>query len=197
MDSTDVADDVATVDRIIATRRTCLQMDGDRDVDPAVVDELLTAAAWAPNHRRTEPWRFAAFTGDGRRALGDVVAAELSRQGRPAAKIAKARVKYLRAPLMLIVGSVADDDVVVHAENRDATAAAVQNLLLAAHARGLQSFWSSIPCVSDQLLELCGFPTADIVAAIYLGHPNGSVPAPPRSTPALRWVTEGPPDQTV
>lgn len=182
--------DPAAVDAVITSRRTCLRMHEDRPVEPTVVGELCRLATWAPNHHRTQPWRFAAFTGDGRRDLGDTIAAVMSEQGRPADRVAKTRLKYLRAPVMLLVGSAPGTDETETAENRDAVAAAVQNVLLGATARGLASFWSSVATPrAPELLELCGFePGTVVIAAIYLGHPDGTCPPPDRDGPRVRWI---------
>jgi hypothetical protein len=42
---------------LIRSRRTHKSF-GPEPVAPAVVDELLELARWAPNHHRTNPWRF-------------------------------------------------------------------------------------------------------------------------------------------
>lgn len=177
------------IDDLIRTRRTCLRM-AEADVEPAVVEELCRLAVWAPNHHRTEPWRFAAFTGEGRRALGDTIADVAAAMGAPDEKVAKARTKYLRAPLLLVVGCVDGDHDTETEENRAAVAAAVQNVLLAATARGLASFWGSVPSPqAPELLSLCGFePGTHVMAAIYLGYPDGSCPPPQRTDPTVTWV---------
>jgi nitroreductase len=182
--------DARAADALLASRRTCLRMDPDRAVDPATIGELCRLATLAPNHHRTEPWRFAVCTGDGRRALGDVLAGELGQAGAPPERIAKTRVKYLRAPAMVLVGAAAGPDALTTEENRDAVAAAVQNLLLGATARGLATFWSSVAAPrSPALLDLCGFEDdAVVIAAVYLGHPTATCPPPGRSGPRVRWI---------
>ena len=59
-------------------------------------------------------------------------------------KVASQRTKYLRSPVVVLVWVTGDPDPVRRREDRDATAAAVQNLLLAATANGLASYWASI-----------------------------------------------------
>ena len=171
-------------------RRTSLRMDTEAPVDPAVVEELCRLATWAPNHHRTEPWRFAAFTGGGRSTLGNTIADRLASEGVDPERVAKTRTKYRRAPVMLLVGSVAGADEVVTAENQLAVAAGIQNLLLAATSLGLASYWSSVATpTAPELLQLCGFPPeTTVIAAIYLGHPTGQCPAPPRQDPVITWV---------
>lgn len=182
--------DPAAADALITSRRTCLKMDPEAVVDPVVIEELCRLASYAPNHHRTEPWRFAVFTGAARRWLGDLLADEQERAGEAPERVAKTRRKYLRAPAMVLVGAAAGADELTTAENRDAVAAAVQNLLLAATARGLASFWSSVAYPrSEDLLALCAFePDTVVVAAIYLGHPTGDCPGPGRSSPTVNWV---------
>ena len=100
-------------------------------------------------------------------------------------KIAKARVKYLRTPCVLIVGAAPGDSDLRTAENRDAGAAGVQNILLAAHSMGLASYWGSCPKgANEAIAELCRFDEGTfVVALIYLGWATEQVATPPR--PAL------------
>jgi PPOX class probable F420-dependent enzyme len=178
---------------VIAARRTSLRVDADRPVPRAVVEELCRAATWAPNHHRTWPWRFAAFTGQGRARLGEALAEHEHARGSAPEKVAKARAKYLRAPLVLAVGcaSASDADALRRAEDRDAAAAATQNLLLAATALGLASYWGTGSVTeAPAVAELCGLgPDDALVAVVYLGWPKGDPPqAPPRPAPDVRWV---------
>lgn len=178
-----VTDRLVSLAEQITTRRTSMQVVGDREVPVDLVEQLCELAAWAPCHKRTWPWRFALVTGDSRARLGEVASAAMAAAGDEGPKVDKTRTKYLRTPAMLVVGSVPGDSPTRTAENRDATAAAVQNLLLAAHAAGLSSFWSSCPKgANDQVAQWCDFPPDTIVVAmIYLGWANDtSVPTPER-----------------
>lgn len=185
-----VAPNHEVVDAAIRQRRTCLRLDPDRPVPAPVLHELCTLATWAPNHHRTEPWRFAVFQGAGRLHLGELVAAALERTGAPPAKVDKARRKYIRAPHVLVVASVPGPDDRATAENRDAVAAAVATLLLGAQARGLATYWGSLPDPGDvELASVCGFPEGSIaVAAVYVGYPTGTCPPPPRHMPMVKVI---------
>ncbi len=155
-----------------------------------VVMALCELAQFAPNHKRTWPWRFALAEGEGRARLGNVIADAMEANGDTPEKVAKTRTKYLRTPSMLIVGSAVGDSELRTAENRDAVAAGVENILLAATAHGLASFWSSCPKgANDATAELCGF-AADtrIVAMIYLGWATDAAPTPPRPTAQLNII---------
>ena len=176
---------------IIRGRRTNLRMDPNRPVDPALIGSLCELATWAPNHKMTEPWRFAVCQGEARAALGRLTAEFQAARGETnEAKLDKTRGKYLRAPVILMIASAQHPDVGRRVEDRDAVASGIQNVLLAATSAGLASYWgtgaiTSVPAVK----ELCGFgPDDDIIAAVYLGWPIGDVPVPTRTAPQLHWV---------
>jgi nitroreductase len=168
---------------LVRSRRTSMIVDQERDVPTDLVAELCGLATWAPNHKRTWPWRFALFTGDGRARLGDAMADEMERVGfGDDTKRAKTRTKYLRTPATLVVGCAPHDNDMLHTENRDAVAAGIQNVLLGATALGLASFWSS-PALErpKAVLDLCEFDPDDrLVGIIYLGWSAQHCPAPER-----------------
>ena len=173
--------------RIIASRRTSMFVDADREVPVELVEELCELASWAPNHKRTWPWRFALFAGDGRATLGetmvaDMVDADVGDEG----KREKTAAKYLRTPATLVVGCRPHPNEMLDLENRDAVAAAIQNLLLGATALGLATFWST-PALTrpPRVLDLCGFDHGDrLVGILYLGWADDeNCPLPPERPP--------------
>ncbi len=184
---------LAVFENLARRRRTNLRIDTERAVPAELVVRLCELAQWAPNHHRSWPWRFAALTGDARRRLGGLVAEDLRTRDSTPERITKAEGKYLRAPLMLAVavGHGPDDDAERRAEDRDAVAAGVQNLLLGATAAGLASYWGSGAVLGlSEVKALCGFAPGDTLAAlIYLGYPLGDVVAPIRPEPILHLVS--------
>ncbi|MFZ4721244.1 MAG: nitroreductase family protein, partial [Ilumatobacteraceae bacterium] len=147
-------------------------------------------ATWAPNHKRTWPWRFALAEGEGRARLGEVIADAMEAYGDAPEKVAKARGKYLRTPATLVVGSAQGDSELRTAENRDAAAAGIQNLLLAATAHGLATYWGSCPKgANDVVAELCGFePGTHVAALIYLGWATEPQAAPERPSVTVHSI---------
>jgi nitroreductase len=185
--------DLALFEVLATSRRTSLRMDRERGVPVELVQRLCRLATWAPNHKKTWPWRFALFTGEGRAELGATIADALVANGFDDAKrLEKYRVKYLRAPAMLVVGSALGDSELRTAENRDAVAAGVENLLLGATAAGLASFWSSgVPDADAAVAMLAGWDEgASTVAIIYLGWPDGSVAVPERPLPQVAVIDD-------
>ncbi|MGA1724062.1 MAG: nitroreductase family protein, partial [Ilumatobacteraceae bacterium] len=66
---------------VIRSRRTSMVCDREREVPAKVIDRLCELATWAPNHKRTWPWRFAAFSGQGRMRLGQACRLDLIEAG--------------------------------------------------------------------------------------------------------------------
>jgi nitroreductase len=139
------------------------------------IEKLIDAARWAPNHRLTEPWRFTVFTGNERKSLGKAQAAALAATGvDDETRLQREVGKPLRAPVVIIVHALAGKDDIETLENRYATAAAVQNLLIEAHALGLGAIWRTGPMIySREVAELVGAGDDDaVIAAVYVGYPD-------------------------
>ena len=160
------------LEALISERRTSMSVEPDREVPVEVIEQLCQLAAWAPNHKRTWPWRFALFTGAGRERLGEAMVADMiDADVGDDIKRAKTATKYLRTPAILVIAAASHPNDMLHLENRDAVAAATQNLLLGATSLGLASFWST-PALTQPpgCLDLCGFePDDQIVGVVYLG----------------------------
>jgi nitroreductase len=171
----------------LRTRRSIGKLSGE--VADEEVRALVEAALWAPNHHLTEPWRFTVLRGQARERLGaawaSLVAAATLLQGEPRVALLQGEAaKPLRAPVLVVASVRTEADPVVAAEDFAATAAAVQNLLLAAHARGLGAMWRTGEMA--QRVEIRAHlglaPTDRIVAFVYLGRPAMAPPAArPRS----------------
>jgi nitroreductase len=172
-------DDLAA---LVRSRRTSMLVQADRPVPHEVVEQLCELAQWAPNHKRTWPWRFALVEGDGRARLGEVIADAMAVHGDPPEKVVKARGKYLRTPATLVVGAAPGDSPDRTAENRDAVAAGIQNLLLGGTALGLATYWGSCPKgANDVVARWCGFePGTHVAAIMYLGWATTAPEAPAR-----------------
>lgn len=177
-------------DRLARVRRTSLKVDPAVPVPPELVERLLGLATWAPNHKRTWPWRFTVVTGPARQQLGELVAGFEQRRGGEPARVDKARGKYLRAPVVILVGAAWQPDPARRREDRDAVAAGVQTLLLGATAAGLASHWATGDWMDDPAVKSFAAlgPDDDLVALVYLGWPSADVPTVDRPAPAITWL---------
>ncbi len=157
-----------------------------------VVARIIEAATWAPNHRMTEPWRFYVVAGDGRERLADALGAWLVASGAPEGAQRSARSKLMRAPLTVFVSQAgAQDDADRALEDYAACAAAIQNLLLAAHEEGLVVHLSTDRMVGyDRTREYLGVePGGRIVAMLNVGYLRADTPRKEgqRSAPQVTW----------
>ena len=165
----------------------------------AVVERLLDAAVCAPNHYQTQPWRFFVLTGAARALLGAAQEAALRRTlpdpdaPQNAPLLQKERSKPFRAPVVIVVAvEPSTQPKVVPLEELCATAAAVENLLLAAHAEGVAAIWRTGETAYDpgvrELFNLS--PSAQVLGIVYLGYADRTqppAPRPPRRPPAV-WM---------
>ncbi len=143
------------------------------------IEHMLEAATHAPNHHKVEPWRFFVLAGKARNELGEIMAASLATRmadttsEKAQAIISKERAKPLRAPVLLVVAAERpQQDNVIDIENVAATAAAVQNMLLAAEEMGLACMWRTGDAAYDPHVKrwLGLAPEDHIVAIVYVGH---------------------------
>jgi len=174
----------------LRTRRSIGRLGGD--VTDAELRQLVEAGLWAPNHRLTDPFRFVALRGAARERLGRAWA-EVAASFDPSpgvtreAFVEKEARKPLRAPLLLAVGVRTDERLEVAEEDFAAASAAIQNVLLAAHALGLGAIWRTGGMVaSPAIREHLGFaPTDRIAGIVYVGRPAMEPPtALPRDVDA-------------
>lgn len=146
------------------------------------IEAILQMACWAPTHKRSEPWAFHVFEGEGRKKLADAIAVESGEDG------AK---KVYRAPVVIAVvatpGRTANNPPVW--EDHAATAAALQNMALATHGLGLAGFWRSGKfCEQAAVKELLSVDDSKddiIMGFFYIGHPDQTQLPPLRATP--KW----------
>ena len=164
---------------LIKRRRSIGKMTGERPTREQI-EHMLEAATHAPNHYKVQPWRFIVLADKAREELGGVMAKSLAGRleettsDKAQALLDKERNKLLRSPVIIVV--VAEPPQlpkVLEIENIEATAAAVQNMLLVAEEMGLACMWRTGDAAYDprvkQWLGLA--PDDHIVSFLYVGFP--------------------------
>jgi nitroreductase len=151
----------------------------------SLVEKLLLAAVQAPNHYHVRPWRFVVLQGDSRKAMGEVMAQSLLKEHSdlPESALEKERSKPMRAPVLIAVFvDNPDDPRVLELENICSTAAAVENLLIAANAEGLGAMWRTGPAACDpEVKKFLGFPPDQtLLGFVYIGYPAITLPVEQR-----------------
>ncbi len=110
------------------------------------LERILEAANWAPNHKKTEPWRFKVLQGNSKEALGTFLA---NKYQEVEAKPKKLKIKKLldnpsRAAAVIAICMQRDpNESLPEWEEVAATAMAVQNMWLCCTEMGIGSYWSS------------------------------------------------------
>ena len=185
-----------SLEEAIRTRRSVGRVKKD-PVPKAVIQRLLDAAIWAPSHHNTQPWKFVVMTGEGRAKLGEGYArvAQSALQEMTEAereeRLAKERLKAYRSPVVIAaICSPSDDPRAVLEEELAASQAAVQNLLLAAHAQGLGAMWRSGAPMFHPLMKEQFELRADeqIVGFIYIGYRDMELPKSVRTPSSEKTV---------
>jgi len=154
---------------LVRSRRTHKSF-GPDPVPREMIDELLDLARWAPNHHRTNPWRF--------RVLGPETLARLKEAAGPAEA-----PKLERAPTLVLASCVLSGDLQQDEEDICATACAIYIVLLAAHDRGLAGYWRTPRVLRTKAgREAVVLPDGErFVGLIHLGSPRSEPPAPERA----------------
>jgi len=144
----------------IHTRRSIRKFE-DKPVSEEMIEDLLKAAMMAPSARNAQPWHFVIF--DEKELLQKV------------SKINKNAYMAADAPVAILVCGDLDLEKSSGYWPQDC-AAAVENMLLAAHAMGLGAVWTGIhprPEREKGFRELLDLP-ANVMphSMIVIGHPE-------------------------
>ena len=193
-----------TLDAALAGRRSVRQL-SPRPVQPALVQEVIAAACLAPAPHHSHPWRFVILSADARAALtqamGERWRQDLERDGLPEARIrrllSRSRSRLAAAPVLILAGVVGDAQRAWPDQRRQraeelmfaqSLGAAMENLMLAAHARGLASYWISAPLFCPDAVCLALDLPSDFQpqALIALSYPREGLRLPPRPPLAVR-----------
>jgi nitroreductase len=164
---------------LIKRRRSIGKMTSERP-SREQIEQLLEAATHAPNHYKTQPWKFIVLAGNAREELGTAMALSLAGRieetssDKAQAMLNKERNKPLRSPVVIVVAAESPNQPnVMEIENIEATAAAVQNMLLTAEEMGLACMWRTGNAAYDpHVKQWLGLESGEhIIAFLYVGYP--------------------------
>lgn len=158
----------------------------------AVTDEeisvLLHAANQAPSAHNQQAWRFIVLQGEKKNELAQLVTTRSADLPRPAAALLRMGAKsIISAPVVIAVANTGDlirhgtelfkvEKEMAHDFFRtmeiQSSAAAVQNILLAAVSLGLGTVWLGILyLIKDDVLRFLGEPEGEFMAVVPVGRP--------------------------
>mmetsp|Transcript_2801 Transcript_2801/g.3298 ORF Transcript_2801/g.3298 Transcript_2801/m.3298 type:complete len:241 (-) Transcript_2801:19-741(-) len=146
----------------------------------SVIRQGIEAAISAPNHKRTEPWRFCLLSPDTAKKVCELNAA-LVAEGKGGTKAGEAKLKkWLEVPGWIVITCVKDnvDEKIAmedpksrSREDYAAVCCAVQNFCLSLHANGYGTKWSTGNVnFQDKFNEIVNIPTTEyVVGTIWFG----------------------------
>jgi nitroreductase len=162
-----------------------------------VIAKILDLAVWAPSGMNRQVWHFVVVQGPQKDEFLKISAAAfdefrplLEKNFKDKPKIVEGMKRFFDtyggAPVLVFAyaGKLpnGDDDVC-------STAAAVQNLLLAAHEAGLGTVWTDGVIIKEaEINSLLGVEGQKLISVIPLGYPDEVPKAPPRREGKVVWV---------
>ena len=138
-----------------------------------VVESAIEVASWAPNHKKTEPWRVYTL---GPESIQGVIDANcrMIQQKKGDAEAESKRKSWSAVPGWIVVTCVRSEDAFRHEEDYAACCCFIQNLMLALWSDGIGTKWSTGDVTRDpeffHLLKID--PNAErVVGLIWYGYP--------------------------
>jgi nitroreductase len=170
----------------IATRHS-IRMFTDQDVPDAYLRAILEAANAAPSAHNQQSWRFTILRGEQRKDLANLVTAQAADFPRPASVLLRMAARSIvGAPVVIAIvntGSLIEHGTELFEIGKEqaydffrtmeiqSSAAAVENLLLAATSLGLGAVWLGILfLIKNQIRALLGEPEGEFMAVIPVGY---------------------------
>lgn len=182
-----------SISEIIKNRRaTPPRLFAKTEISTKVIDQLLENANWAPNHKKTEPWRFKVYTGDKKNNLANEthkILVEKQEDGYPVApeKIEKFKSTLERVPVAIAI--VLERDAANRLPEWEEVAAvsmAVQNMWLTATEMELGAFWAT-PVFIDLFNDILEIKEGQkCLGFFYVGEIMMDYPSPGRGNIAAK-----------
>lgn len=154
-------------------RRTVGAFVAERPIPPAVVNTALEVARWAPNHRKTEPWRAYVFGPVTRSGVIDLNSQIIARTKGPEAAATK-KASWERVPGWLAITCRISADPLLAEEDYAACCCFIQNLTLSLWSEGVGSKWSTGDITrTPEFAQLVGFDLSveRCVGLVWYGYP--------------------------
>jgi nitroreductase len=154
-----------------------------------LIDQILNAANLAPSAHNQQSWRFFVISGEKKKKLTELTNDKAASFPRPTAVLLRMAARSI-ASAPLVIGIANTGDLIRHGSELfgledhcvtdffrtmeiQSSAAAVQNLLLAATSLGLATVWLGILfLIKDEVLELLDEPQGEFMAVVPIGYPE-------------------------
>ena len=188
----------------IQSRRTIFKFKPD-PVPKNILEDLLYAGIWAPNHHLTEPWRFVVIGEAAKLKLseryGEIQVEKVTSKPEAAkaateetlAEIRERGVqKFLSKPTIVAVSCIKEGSAQRQLEDYASVCCSMVNIQLAGWEQGIGMQWSTgAITIEKETYELLGIDSENeyIIGFYYMGYP-AEIPTPKRKPlhDVLRWV---------
>jgi nitroreductase len=159
----------------------------DRDISEDLINVLLDAANQAPSAHNQQSWKFIVIRGQKKQDLARLVTSRSAGFPKPSSTLLRMAARSIQsAPVVVAVANTGE--LIGHGSKlfkvekelaRDffrtmeiqSSAAAVENLLLAATSLGLATVWLGILfMIKDDVLKFLGEPEGEFMAVIPVGY---------------------------
>lgn len=189
-------DYINTVEKLIRQRRSIYPVNytGEK-IDDDIILRILDLANQAPNHKKTEPWRFIVFSGKGLKKLSEFETTAYKDNVSPdkfsEIKFKKTKNKALRSSHVIAICMQNTPELLPEWEEIAAVSCAVQNLWLSCCAHGLGCYWSTPDYAigNDPFFELEAGQKC--LGLFYIGVPQDNLSAKSGRKPVenkTRWI---------
>ena len=167
----------------------------DQEVKEADLNTILDAANRAPSAHNQQSWRFIVLRGEKKRELAELVSGRAADFPRPSSILLRMAARSIvSAPVVVAVANTGE--LIRHGSElfqvdqqaaRDffrtmeiqSSAAAVENLLVAATSLAIGSVWLGILfLIKQQVLTFLGQPEGEFMAVVPLGYPAKTTQGP-------------------
>jgi len=194
--------------KVIETRRTIRKFK-QRKIPKDTLLKLIKAAIFAPSAHNAQPWHFIIITDDKKKeklavSMGEKFREDLLADGFSKEEIeerVKASIKRMVSAPVLIIACLTMRDMDKYPDEKrqkaeyvmavQSVAAAIQNLLLAAHIEGLGACWRCAPLFAKDIVrKVLNIPEdVEPQALIEVGYPDEKPSPPPRKPieEVLHW----------
>lgn len=162
--------------KLIKSRRSIFPaMYNDRPIEKETILQILENGNWAPNHRKTEPWRFKIYQGTSlhtlSKYLGDYYSENTPPEKYSEIKHKKTIGKPLKSACVIALCLYDDPSISIPQwEQRAALACAVQNMWLTCTSLGIGSYWSSPKSILNASEFLGLSENEECLGLFYMGY---------------------------
>jgi coenzyme F420-0:L-glutamate ligase/coenzyme F420-1:gamma-L-glutamate ligase len=184
------------------TKRRSIRKYTTRRVNKETCDEVLEAATWAPSAHNAQPWRFTVIMEASTKealagAMGKAWIEDINNNTphKLAQKLVKRSIeRFTTAPVVVVACVTMAELPKPNGDDRreierdlalQGLGAAIENLLLAAHSKGLGACWYCAPIFCKNIVkEILRLPTSfEPQALVTIGYPS-KIPRTPKRKPS-------------